>query len=238
MRLMSPKQANDDLKAQKDRAILEAYESAKKAGEIISQLNEVKRMAEAERNRVTEEMGVTLSALSEKRTELQNEVGVLERKRVNALKPIEKELNEVKDARNALQCEIETIKKATETIETAEQSLRNEKDVLSNREKDINSRESVLIGAETKFANDKKRIMPVLDKREENVEKKMQEIAEREKNTDAREFYFADIQRKARAELNACEEMRKDLSKREKKLAHKEQMLANAFKEAKSKKII
>ena len=235
---MSPKQATADLKAQKDRAILEAYDSAKKAGEIISQLNEVKRMAEAEKKRINDELTVIISALSEKRIALESEVAILERKRANALKPIDKERNEVKDARNALQCEIEAIGKVSEAIEAAKLSLKNDRELLEKREQDLNLREQVLIVAETKFANDKKRIMATLDRREEKVEKQLSDIAKREDGIKAREFYFADVMRNAKAELSACEEARKDIARREKKLEYKEQILANAYKEAKTKKII
>jgi hypothetical protein len=238
MRLMSPKQVTDDLKAQKTRALLEASEAGKQANGVIASLNEVKRMAAAERDRIKAETEAYLSALSGRKLELENEVAVLEKRRRSALRPIDAELARLKEARTAQDEAQADIVASLSLVESEKKGLEKSKQAQAASEKDLAGRERLVSSAEDRFSREKRRIMEALERRERKIEEREKRQSATDSEVQSQERVLKELKDEIDAIRSVNDIRARELDERERKLNHKEQIIANAFKEAKRKKII
>lgn len=169
---------------------------------------------------------------------LKKEVNELETRRKKAIEPVEAELLAAKQTRWEAEDEYKTAQKAVEAANALRMALNDDRKLFETVKKGVEDREKLLLSAEEQFARSKKQIMATLDRREKKIIEKEEANRETEEELSSKDWRISKMHREALATQAVCEKMKDDIEKREKKLAHKEQVLANAFKEAKAKKII
>ena len=169
---------------------------------------------------------------------LKKEVVDLENRRKKALEPVEGELLAARQLRYDAEDTYKTAKASVEASNALRMALNEDRKLFETTKKGVDEREKLLLSAEEQFSKNRTQIMATLDRREAKIVEKEEANRAKDEELISKDWRISKMHRETLAEKAIIEKMTDNLAKREKKLAYDQQILANAFAEAKLKKII
>jgi hypothetical protein len=204
----------------------------------IREFNSLKEDMEMKRNVMLRNFSIEMDELNNALNKSKAEVVALEERRKRAMKGVSNEMEAARVVREEVDKNLLEAKKTVDELQAKRNVLDNEKLELDAKKNDLDSRQAVVEYAEEKFSNQKKSVMETLDKREKKIIEKEKGLSAQEKKLEERSSVVRLDKEMTDILKETCDRMERELKKREEKLVFKEQMLENAWKEAKKKKIV